>query len=95
MRFDDPNISLSVVAGIVGAILVFVIIVGLQAMFYSMETAELERKVFNQPNQELEQLRAGQLERLHSYGWVDQNQGTVHIPIGRAMEIVSEELATR
>ncbi|MEZ4616096.1 MAG: hypothetical protein R2867_11425 [Caldilineaceae bacterium] len=34
--------------------------------------------------------------RLHSYGWIDQEAGTVHIPIERAMElVVSEGLPAR
>lgn len=33
-----------------------------------------------------ETLRRQQLERLHSYGWVDRSKGLIHIPIDRAME---------
>ena len=29
-------------------------------------------------------------EFLNSYGWIDRNQGIVHIPIERAMEIVAQ-----
>jgi hypothetical protein len=30
------------------------------------------------------------LDKLHSYGWVDQAAGVVHIPIEEAMRIVTE-----
>ena len=30
------------------------------------------------------------MERLGSYGWVDEKAGTVHIPIERAMELVAQ-----
>jgi len=34
--------------------------------------------------------RAQKMERLGSYGWVDEKAGTVHIPIERAMELVAQ-----
>jgi len=34
--------------------------------------------------------RALKMERLGSYGWVDERAGTVHIPIERAMELVAQ-----
>ena len=37
----------------------------------------------------LDQKRA----RLESYGYVDKDKGTVHIPIARAMEILAKEVA--
>jgi len=48
------------------------------------------------PVQDLEQFRAGQEKALDSYGWVDQSRGIVHIPIGRAMDLLLERgLPTR
>ena len=48
------------------------------------------------PNPKLEEDERGQLngilideeKTLYSYGWVDENAGTVHIPIERAMELI-------
>jgi hypothetical protein len=91
VRYDDPNVAASAVVGIISAILLFVIIVVLQAYFYSAEQSELERKVYTQPYQALQQLDANQLELLNSYGWVSEAEGTVHIPIERAMELVAAE----
>ena len=42
------------------------------------------------PSSDLETLRARDQERLNSYGWVDEAQGVVRIPIERAMDIVAE-----
>jgi hypothetical protein len=39
------------------------------------------------------QLKQRQLQRLSSYGWVDQGAGVVHIPIEDAMRIVAERNA--
>ena len=91
MRYDDPNVPLSAVVGLVGVILLFVIIVALQAVFYQMETAELERKVGSQRDADLASLEASHREALASYRWIDQGGGVVGIPIERAMELVATE----
>jgi hypothetical protein len=93
VRYDDPNVQLSALVGIVGSVLLFVIIVGLQAMFYAMQEDELRLKVYTQTSEELRRLDAVQLEELNSYGWVDQQNGVVRIPIQRAMELTVQELA--
>jgi hypothetical protein len=91
MRYDDPNVAASAVVGIVSAILLFVIIVVLQAFFYRAEKSELEKKVYSQPYQALQQLDANQLELLNSYGWISEAEGTVRIPIDRAMDLIAAE----
>ncbi len=91
MRYDDPNVAASAVVGIISAILLFVIIVVLQAYFYGAEQSELERKVWSQPYQALQQLEANQLELLNSYGWVSEAEGTVHVPIQRAIDLIAAE----
>ncbi|MCP4898023.1 MAG: hypothetical protein GY906_13705 [bacterium] len=91
---DDPNVPASAFVGLVGAIVLFVIIVALQGLFYSMERTEFERKATDGPFEDLARLDADQLETLNSYGWVDQQQGTVHVPISRAMGLVVAESQT-
>ena len=91
MRYDDPNVAASAVVGFISAILLFVVIVILQAYFYRAEQGELEKKVYSQPYQALQQLDADQLELLNSYGWVSQADGVVHIPIERAMELTAAD----
>jgi hypothetical protein len=41
-----------------------------------------------QPFQDIYQLRAGENQKLTSYGWVDKDGGITHIPIDRAMEVM-------
>ena len=43
-----------------------------------------------QPFKDVYQLKSSQLEKLHSYGWIDQSTGVVHIPIDEAMRLVTE-----
>jgi hypothetical protein len=89
---DDPHTSGTVVVGVVGAILVFAVIVALQALFYNVESAETVSKVYDVGPDQLNLLRADQLERLHSYRWIDHEQGVVGIPIDLAMKLVADEL---
>ncbi len=42
------------------------------------------------PVADLAHLRQQQDDALHSYGWVDRNLGTVHLPIERAMDLLLE-----
>lgn len=91
MRYDDPNVAASAVVGIIGAIVLFVIIVLLQTWFYRAEADERFRKIYSQPYQELQKLDNEQRERLTSYGWISEGDGVAHIPVERAMELIAGE----
>ncbi len=41
------------------------------------------------PSSDLTQMRAREAALLNSHGWVDRQEGLVHIPIERAMEILA------
>ncbi len=43
------------------------------------------------PLSDLEALQKSQREQLKGYAWVDKGQGIVHVPIGRAMQIVASK----
>lgn len=43
------------------------------------------------PHMDLRSYCAGQIEELNTYGWLDKNNGVVHIPIDRAMDIVMQQ----
>jgi hypothetical protein len=89
----DPSATRTLVWGIVGAILVFVMIVALQAFYSAARDKERERKVVAQAPEELGRLIASQQEILNSYRWIDEANGVVGIPIDRAMEILVDELS--
>jgi len=94
MRYDDPDVPASAVVGVVSAILLFVVVVALQALFFRMQEGERSRKVYEQPYEALQKLDADQLGTLTSYGWVDQQQGVTRIPIERAMQLIVDESRT-
>jgi hypothetical protein len=87
----EPNTPLTALVGIVFAILLFVVVVLLQAFFYRAEQQENIRKVVAVAPQELSQLRAQQAELLHSYKVIDLQKGVVAIPIDLAMKLVVTE----
>ena len=91
MRYDDPNVGLSAVIGLTGAIALFVIIVLLQALFHNMQAAETDAKTTGRPDQGVQALKADHLEQLNSYGWMSESEGVVRVPIDRAMELVVAE----
>ncbi len=41
-----------------------------------------------EPFRDINQLRAGETDKLHTYGWVDKEGGVTRVPIDRAMEVV-------
>lgn len=92
MRGDDPSAAPTIAFGILGAVLVLVIIIAVQALYYSEQKREDIRKSVAPAPEELTRLRAEQLEQIHSYRWVDQTKGIVAIPIERAMELTAREL---
>jgi hypothetical protein len=87
----DPQTSSTLVAALVGAILVFVIIVALQAFFYRSEEMERATKIYAVVPEELAKARATQQEQLNTYRWVDRDRRIVAIPIDRAMELTARD----
>jgi len=49
------------------------------------EIGMVNQRLF-QLQREAEELRAEQMQRLNSYGWIDRNEEIIHIPIDQAME---------
>jgi hypothetical protein len=77
----------------VGAIAVFAVIVALLIVFYQVEARQREAKDVESAYGQASQLTADQRGRLASYGWVDQEDEIVHLPIKRAMDLVAAELS--
>ncbi len=52
-------------------------------------TAPSEPRLETQSGVNLQQVRIHEEAQLSSYGWIDRNSGVAHIPIDRAMELIS------
>jgi hypothetical protein len=85
---EEPNTPLTAVVGLVFAIVLFAMVVLLQAYFYRQDQRENVRKVVAVAPEELSQLRAQQQELLHSYKLLDPQKGVVAIPIDLAIGLV-------
>jgi hypothetical protein len=84
------NAGVALVGGI-GTLLLVVIVIGLQVVFYSMTDAEIARKESPVTSPELAAELTRQRERLTGYRVVDATKGIVTIPIDRAMDLVVRE----
>jgi len=89
---DDPDAPMTAIIGAIGVFVVFLIIVGLQALFYHVQKEQTREKTYGFAFDQLRTAQSGQLQQLHTYRWVDQTRGVVAIPIDRAMELTVAEL---
>jgi hypothetical protein len=85
---QEPNTPLTALVGLVFAILLFAVVVVLQAYFYHANEQENVRKMVAQAPEELSQLKSQQEEKLHSYKILDPQKGVVAIPIDLAMKVL-------
>ncbi len=88
---EDLHIPLIFTIGALFVILLFVSILLLQAYFYRAARQEYNTKVVVPRNEALVASLAGQQQQLHSYRWIDQENGVVGIPVQRAVELVIQE----
>jgi len=103
-EMTDASISGLVKFGISMALLIFVVMVAMIWVFkYFSATQQLgppaspfeeiqalppNPRLQVHPTLELKELLKGEREKLNSYGWVDQKDGIVRIPIDRAMDLL-------
>lgn len=93
-KTDDVNTPMIALIGILGAVLLFVLTVGLQAWIQGYQEGEHYRKVVEPPDQQLSELDSKQLQDINTYRVIDPKKGIYAIPIDRAMDLVVEDLAT-
>jgi hypothetical protein len=91
MQSDDVNVSMVAIIGVFAAMLLFLLIVMLQAWFYTWD--DRERTAKSEPSVNLSMLRSQQLDQLKDYHWVNQANHVRGLPIERAMELETQRLA--
>lgn len=92
-RWSDLNTPLIVTIGLIGAIVLFgVLVPGLQALVVTMEDQYWQDQRGGQANPELQAHRYEQRQRIvtNTPRWVDQNSGVVAISIDQAMQLYAE-----
>lgn len=92
---DELKATPIVLAGIIGSILVFAMIVGLSALFLrEKEQVSYDRQSAG-PAPELIRSRSEQIEKLSEYRWIDEDKGVLRIPIERAMKLFVDDYAKK
>jgi hypothetical protein len=93
---DEVNVGLLSVVGTFTAVVVVLIGLCLQAWFYNWRGSIAAQKVLpsTSPETPLGRALVEQQEKLNSYHWINRDAHLRAVPIGRAMEIVAEEMAT-
>ncbi|HEY7120625.1 MAG TPA: cytochrome c [Tepidisphaeraceae bacterium] len=85
----EVNAPLIWAVGIVSALLLIVIIFGVQAWFYAAQRDEIARKWEQAGNPWLDKIRNEQARNLTTRRWVDVEKQLVTMPIDRAMDYVA------
>lgn len=88
---ENLDTGMIITIGILLVVLVYVLILLVQGWFYNAETEEYTRKVISPRNEELASVVADQQETLHSYQVINEAEGTMGVPIERAMQLVVRE----
>ncbi|ADG69798.1 hypothetical protein Plim_3987 [Planctopirus limnophila DSM 3776] len=94
-KYDDLNVKDIAVAGVASVIIVFVCIVGAQALFFDYRNREDVKKIIDSRNATYDSIIVEQKTRLQEYGWIDKEKQIVAIPIEEAMQIVVKEQAAK
>jgi hypothetical protein len=95
-------IVFSLIALLIGAFLVSILVIGIFQYFHSTyrpdqaakETPQVippEPRVEERPWEQLVTVKAREDHILSSYAWVDQKQGTVRVPIDRAIDMLTQK----
>ena len=88
---DDLNVPMIATVGAVSVILTVACVIAVQSLYFTYANSETERKVVQAPTVNADSRLAEQEAKLLRYGWVSRDEGTVTIPIDRAMQLVVEE----
>ena len=92
---DELRASPIVIVGVVSAILLFILVVGVSGLFLQWQKQEASEKSSPLMPEELRRLKSQQMGGINSWRWISEKDGVVRIPIDRAMELVVEEEARK
>lgn len=90
---SDPRALLIGGLGIASIIFLVITVLSVQAYFDHVREQEAYQSVYVPVAQELRDIHAKEAEELNTYKYLDRNKGVLQIPIGRAMQLLSEEAA--
>jgi hypothetical protein len=92
-NIGDTNLPLIFTIGACSALLLLVIVVGLQAWFYNWQSELHQERIDRRRHPKLAEALADEQIRLGSYEWVDREGGVARIPIDVAIDLYAERAA--
>ncbi len=94
-KYDDLDMSMITVTGIVSSILTFIIIVAVQVMYHDYYQSEFQRKEVDTPIATSNAIIANQKENLGKYAWLNEDKTKVALPIDQAMSMTVAEYSKK
>lgn len=88
---QDPQSLMITILGVIGAILLYAIVVGLEVYYKRVNDQLINTRVYTTTPTQLRDLRAREDDSLTRYRYIDESKGVVQIPIDRAIELVLKE----
>lgn len=89
---DKLDVGRMFVIGLGGIIFTYAVVLALEGLYYARVGVEQEQKVLAIPYTEALEAKAAGQEHLSAFGWIDQEAGTVHMPIEDAKALYLEGL---
>lgn len=83
---DNVDAYMISLIGIFGAVATYLIVIGLQVLFYRFQNADHYAKNVVPGHREAREVQLEQTQELQGYRWVDKDKEWIAIPIGRAMD---------
>ena len=93
--YDVGDVKVGVVAlfGLATIVALVIVIFAVEAYYDHVREQQVYQKVLVPVSEQLRDLRAREDLQLHSYKYIDRNNGSVRLPIERAMELFQQEAA--
>ncbi len=88
----EPRPSMTVAVGVVSAVVLLVLILATQVLFYNVQRVMDERNENAPRPQELVDLQTGQQAQINTYRWINEQDRIVAIPIDQAIELYVAEV---
>jgi len=90
--YDDPDAPMTAVIGIIAVLTVYLLIVGLEALFFNFQQQQMKEKTYGYAFDKLRNAHSQQQQQLYTYRWINEATGVVAIPIDEAMALTAAEL---
>ena len=90
---SEPKGGFIAVFGIATVVTLVATILGIQYYYEQANEQQIYTEVLAAESDQLKNLRATEDTQLNSYQYVDRAQGTVRLPIDRAMDLLAKEAA--